>query len=428
MDRVAKAAYSVFVAACASVAAAGEAGSGDDSSFASGVLAVARGMAFLHGRAWPGPSWRQLSEGALRGMAQAVDEWSEWLSAGEAEADADLQEGRRVGTGLRLHVDGDSLFVTHPVPGAPAYAAGLRIGDEILAVGADAVSDVGPDAAIERLDGDPGSVAELRVRHADGSEESLSVRRAGYELPTVSGACLVAPGIGYAAIEEFGDSTAAELRGELAGIWAASLRGLVLDLRDNPGGVVDEAVAAAALFLPRGATVLKTTGRIRRDDDREYRSRTDPPYPRIPLVLLTDGCTASAAEIFCAALREAGRAVLVGSRTFGKGVVQDVFDAPGAPGSAFRLTVARCETAGGDVFHGRGLEPDVTVRQNDLDFLQSVSLRMARSNPELAFSAEDRERLLAFHDAPLEAALAFLREGGGSERDAGAAEREDSGT
>lgn len=411
MNRVAKAAVCVCVAVRASAAAAGGAGEGDGSSFASGLLSVARAMAFLHARAWPGPSWRQLSEGAMRGMAQSVDDWSDWLAPEEEAAEAEAQEGRRVGAGLRLRAEGDSLFVVNPVPGSPAAAAGAKIGDEILAVGEDEVRDVGPDAAIDLLDGDPGSVAEIRVRRADGSVETLSVRLAGYDSPTVSGACLVAPGIGYAAIEEFGDGTAAELRGALSALGAAELDGLVLDLRDNPGGVVEEAVSAAALFLPRGATVLRTSGRVRRDDDREYRAEAEPPYPRLPLAILADGCTASAAEIFCGALREAGRAFLVGSRTFGKGVVQDVFDAPGRPGSAFKLTVASCITPGGDAFHGRGFEPDVPVRQTDAAFFDSLALRMARSNPELVFSATDRARLLAVPDAPLEAALERLRSG-----------------
>jgi carboxyl-terminal processing protease len=294
---------------------------------------------------------------AARGMVTGLDPHSRLLDAAEYEQVRISTSGHYTGVGLEVRSDGDAVIVVGPIPGSAAERAGLKAGDVLVSVDAAPVTAAALDATIRQLRGAPGTAVRVAVRRADavlpfrllrGPVQVQSVRAAG-----------LGDGVGYVRITQFSDRTATDLARALRDLRAADggLRGLVLDLRDNPGGVLDAAVAVADAFLERGV-IVSASGRTR--DARFRREATAGDLlAGAPLAVLVNGNSASAAEIVAGALHDHGRATLLGARTFGKGSVQTVL--PLSDGRALKLTTSRYYTPAGDSIQSRGIEPDVAL-------------------------------------------------------------------
>jgi carboxyl-terminal processing protease len=299
-----------------------------------------------------------LAEGAVRGMLATLDPHSQFLDAGEYEEIRISAAGNYVGVGLEVQARDGRVVVVAPIPGSAAARAGLRPGDVIVSVDGEPVDGAQVNETILRLRGEPGTtVVVTALRDGDGPQ-AVSLRRGPVHVQSVA-AVPLAGGYGYVRLSRFNDTTASDLRRAIEDLQGrdGGLRGLVLDLRDNPGGVLDAAVAVADGFLETGV-IVSASGRSR---DATFRHDALPGdwLAGAPLAVLVNGQSASAAEIVAGALRDHGRATVVGARTFGKGSVQTVLPLSG--GSAIKLTTSRYFMPSGESIHERGVTPDVVL-------------------------------------------------------------------
>ncbi len=303
-----------------------------------------------------------LVRGATRGLVDAVgDPYTTYLTPERREAsDAELR-GSFDGIGAQLDLRDGKLTVVAPVDGSPSAQAGLLAGDVISRVDGEDISKLSLSDAVARIRGPRGSTVTLTVvRSGQAGPLAVAVVRGEIKLASVTSRMLDG-GIGYTKVSTFAEPTAGQLRDQLRPLLAAQPRGLVLDLRGNPGGYLASAVDISSLFL-RDGVVLYQQGAAR-DDRKVYRVTGTAAAVDVPLVVLVDHGSASAAEIVAAALRENGRATLVGELTFGKGTVQEVKNL--GDDSQLRVTVAQWLTPAGRPIQGQGLQPDVAVQRQD---------------------------------------------------------------
>ena len=294
-----------------------------------------------------------LREGALRGMVAALgDPYSAYLSPGEWAAFQAVAQGEFVGVGVTLGPAPGGTAVVDVLSGSPAARAGLAPGAEILAVDGREAAGRPPAQVALWLRGRAGSRVWLTVRQA-GKVRSVALRRAALTLPTVR-ARMLAGGIGYLRIYRFGAGTRAAAARALAALRRGGMRALVLDLRDDPGGLMSQAVAVARLLVRAGPVAAV-------QDRSGHRVVYTAPGPGLglPAAVLIDRGTASAAELLAGAIRDRHAGILIGGRTYGKGVVQQLFALP--EGGALKLTVARYLTPNGTDLNGRGLAPQLAV-------------------------------------------------------------------
>lgn len=348
--------------------------------------------------------YRDLIYGAIRGMLETLDEHSQFM---DPDAFADLQDdaaGQFGGLGIVVGIREGTLTIVSPIEDTPGFKAGLLAGDRILEIDDKSTHGMTLADAVKKLRGAPGTAVRLTVARP-GAAESRTVElvRAVISPPTIAGARMLEEGIAYLRIVQFTDPTPDAFAETLRELRDQGMQALVIDLRNNPGGVLGSAVRVAQQLLPRGRPVVLTQGR-REEDRQTFRSRgigrrrTD-----LPLVLLINEGTASAAEILAGALKDNGRAVLIGERSFGKGSVQSVL--PLDDGSALRLTTARYYTPGERVIDGRGLDPDIEVSMSEEDWLRLT--RWWSGLPSRENQTDNRDPMP--EDVQLERALDVLR-------------------
>jgi carboxyl-terminal processing protease len=331
---------------------------------------------------------RKLMDAAIRGMVSSLDPHSAYLDSEEFEETRLSTMGSYPGVGIEVAADGAAVKILHAIQGSPADQAGLRAGDEIVAIdGKEVGSDV--NGAIEHMRGVSGSTVTLTIRRAgtDGLK-SFVMRRAKVEVHSVSYQDL-APGYGYVRIDEFSDNTPDEVTAAISMLQRdnpGGLRGLVLDMRDNPGGVLESGVAVADDFL-NGGVILTAEGRT---PDARFEMDATPGdlMNGAPIVVLVNSGTASAAEIVSAALKDHGRALLIGHKTYGKGTVQTVI--PLQYGGAVKLTTSRYFTPSGGSVQGKGIVPDIV---EDGPERQPADVMTAKDAPSL--QSRDAEVQLA---------------------------------
>jgi carboxyl-terminal processing protease len=321
----------------------------------------------------------RLVRAATRGMLADLDPHSAYLDPEASERLREATTGEFFGVGLEIgRSQGGGLEVVAPIEGSPAAKAGLRARDrivELCGISCASAQGLTPAEAAARLRGPAGSSVTLSVlRDGWKAPRAFSLTRGVVKAPAVRVRRLEA-GIAVARVAELSDGAASELAARLAQLArenGAPLRGLVLDLRDNPGGVVDEAVRVVDLWLDDGAIV---TLRGRREEDTQHFDATAGGDTALPLVVLVNGGSASAAEIVAGALQDRRRALIAGERTYGKGSVQSVFELPG--GAGVRLTTARYTTPTGRAIEGAGVTPDLAVAASPNGASQDAQLARA---------------------------------------------------
>ena len=301
----------------------------------------------------------QLMHQATRGMLEGLDEHSTLLDAREYAALQASTNGSYAGVGVEVEGVATGIRIVRCLSGSPAQRAGLRAGDLVVRIDEVAVSAANLDVATDLLRGDVGSSVRLAVQRDGHAAQDYLLQRSEVQLPSVAAESL-APGVGYFRISEFTNATANELATAVAGVRAAhggKLKGLIIDLRNNPGGVLEAASASADEFLEHG-TIVSADGRT---GDSRFRMEATPGdlAGGAPIVVLVNGGSASAAEILAAALRENGRATLVGRKTYGKGTVQTIL--PLSDGEALKITTSRYYTPSGASINGVGITPDVLL-------------------------------------------------------------------
>jgi carboxyl-terminal processing protease len=297
----------------------------------------------------------------LCGATNTLDPYSAYLTPDQLNEVYSQIEGNFVGLGVELKANAGALVIVRVITGSPAERAGVRGGDRILAVDGRSTEKMNTDQAANLLQGVEGSMVTLTVAAPNGPSRQMTIRRQRVDVPSVDQAQMLdtQQGVAYLKLTCFQKTTKRDLENTLWGLHRQNMRSLVMDLRGNPGGLLVTAVEVADLFLERGV-IVSTHGR-NVQEDFTYSAREEGTW-RVPLVVIVDQDSASAAEIFAGAIRDHRRGTVVGVRSFGKGSVQGIF-----PLDSFncgvRLTTAKFYSPNGRPYSRVGVEPDVAVRQ-----------------------------------------------------------------
>ena len=344
---------------------------------------------------------------SIHGMVDSLDPHSEVLeSKDNQELEEDL-DGEYGGIGVEVEMHHGAYSVVAPIPGSPGDRAGILLGDQIVSIDGKRVgSSVPMDTIVNRLRGKPHTHVRLGlVRPANGHRLDLDLVREVIKIVSVRGARVIEGDIGYIQIREFSDHTGEQFGEALNQLLKKGIDGLVIDLRNNPGGLLDAAVDVAEPFFKKDELIVYTQGR--KPADREnYLSETEGDPLTIPVAVLINQDTASAAEIVTGALKDTGRAVVVGERSYGKGSVQSIFKLKN--GEGLRLTTAHYFTPSGTKIHAKGIAPQVEVVMSPED---DRKLERQTSRPEITDPADFRERFgfAPIEDRQLAAAVDVLR-------------------
>jgi carboxyl-terminal processing protease len=324
------------------------------------------------------PPQQQVTYGAIRGALGALgDPYTMFVEPVAREEERNSLRGNYGGIGANLTRNDAGEVILDPIPGNPAEAAGIRRGDVLLAVDGQAIIEEMTIAEIAQLvRGEKGTTVVLTVRHPDSSQpEEIAIVRGDILIPSVTYRLLdEAPAIGYIQLSRFSGESSNEVSTAIAALQAAGAEQLILDLRHNGGGLLDAAIEVASHFLDGGPVMFQQS---RNEQGRTYEAREGEIAPAMPLVVLIDGETASSSEILAGALQDRGRALLVGSRTFGKGSVQLVYDL--SDGSSVHVTASRWYTPNRHEIDEHGLAPDIPVEvtQEAIDRGQDLALEAA---------------------------------------------------
>ncbi|HEY5904079.1 MAG TPA: S41 family peptidase [Anaerolineales bacterium] len=334
----------------------------------------------------------KLMQGAIRGMMQALgDKHSSYLDPKEYQQANSELSGSYEGIGAYVDVGGDYLTITSPIPGSPAEKAGLKPGDKIIKINGEDMTGVDPEVARSKVLGPAGSSVHLTVQRSGQAQPlEVDVKREKIVVKTATGKMLD-NGIGYIQLTTFGENTGAELKDALKEIMAQKPKGIILDLRYNGGGYLQTAVEVASQFLDDGPVLYEQygDGQKKSYDVLPGGLATD---TKVPMVVLVNEWSASASEIVAGALQDAGRAKLVGVKSYGKGSVQNWVPLENNQG-AVRVTIAKWLTPGGRTIEGQGLTPDVYVAM-DLANLK------AGTDPQLDAAVKTLEAMAAGNPIP----------------------------
>ncbi len=306
---------------------------------------------------------KELIYGALRGMLSSLDPHSQFMNPDEYKNLKTETEGKFGGLGIEISIKDDLLTVISPVEDSPAWRAGIKAGDRIVKIGHDVTRDMSLDDAVKKLRGDPGTRVTITIlRESDDSVQDFVITREIIHVDDVKDPRIIDDHIGYVRLTEFRENSYKELHQALKKLKAKGDDSLVLDLRNNPGGLLDVAVKIAEDFLPAGKTIVSTKGRHSSEDFMAKSENNSGEFLDWPMAVMINEGSASGSEIVAGALRDNKRAVLVGVKSFGKGSVQSVIPLP--DGSGLRLTTARYFTPSGVCINGTGITPDVVVKEN----------------------------------------------------------------
>ncbi|HEX7129228.1 MAG TPA: S41 family peptidase [Rhodanobacteraceae bacterium] len=302
---------------------------------------------------------KTLMQSAIRGMLAGLDPHSEFLDTSDLKDLTEDTTGAYSGLGIEVAQLNDQLRIVAPIDGTPAARAGIKSGDTIVSINGKTVQPDALDSAVKELRGPPGSKITLGILHADAKAPvTIPLTRERIHVGSVK-VQMLDPGYAYIRISQFQEDTASDLDHDLDALQKKSgpLRGAVLDLRSNPGGLLTAAVGVSDAFLDSG-TIVTTKGRLK-EADLSFGATPGDLLDGAPMVVLVDNGTASAAEIVAGALKDDHRALLMGQRTFGKGSVQTIL--PLSDDEAIKLTTARYYTPDGASIQAAGITPDITL-------------------------------------------------------------------
>ena len=315
----------------------------------------------------------ELTGEAIDTLLRSLDENSEYLPHADAENFEIETEQRYGGIGVEVEWADDRVTIVSPFAGSPGELAGILPGDQIVRVEGQSVEDKRYREVVELLRGPAGSKIAFSVyRPSTRVILDMEVIRRVIKVDSVREVGMIEPGIGYIRITQFGTKTYREFVRALNQLEKDGLKGLILDLRNNPGGVLSAAVDIAGEYFDKGETVVYTKGKDQ-SQDKVYPASSPARKGDYPIVVMVNNGSASASEIVAGALQDIGRAKLVGTKTFGKGSVQTIFQY--RSGDAMRLTTAMFFTPGGHVIHKQGIEPDVVVPESDEEHRKLVLQR-----------------------------------------------------
>ena len=318
---------------------------------------------------------KKMLEGAMNGMLAALDPHSSYLSKEDFKEFYDKSHGEFGGLGIQITSDKGAVRVISPIDDTPAAKAGIQSGDYITHIDGEQVFDMSLNQAVKKMKGKPGTKVKLTIVHDGEEPKVITLKRAIIKVKSVKFAeksDAVAQDddkiakIGYVRISDFGATTTKELHDALKDLEKKKVAGYVLDLRNNPGGYLTAAIEVSDAFLDEGE-IVSTRGKEKTDIERSFATKGDLINGK-PIVVLINHGSASASEIVAGALQDNGRAIVMGSQSFGKGSVQQ--QKPLGDGSAIHITIARYYTPSGRSIQNEGITPDVEVLQSKVETLE----------------------------------------------------------
>ncbi len=390
---------------------------------------------------------QKLIRTGINGMLESLDPYTDYIPEDEMESFRISTTGQYAGIGALISIVDDKPIITHPYKGFPAYRAGIRVGDEIVSIDGKAAKGKNSTDVSSLLKGQPRTDVEVKIhRYGQRDDVTLKIKREKINLANLTYAGIVEPGVGYIRLDDFTPGASREVADAIIILKDQGAKKLILDLRENPGGLLHEAVNIVNLFIPKGLEVVSTKGKIE-EWNKSYTTLNNPLDLEIPLVVLVSEGSASASEIVAGALQDYDRAVLVGKRTFGKGLVQTT--RPLAYNAQLKVTTAkyyipsgRCIQAldythrkddgtvvriadslknefrtkrGRKVFDGGGLDPDIVVEN---EYFGTVTGAIINAGMAFDFATRycaehiTQPDLRTFHltDKDYDAFLAMLKE------------------
>jgi len=302
----------------------------------------------------------ELVDGALNGMLQSLDPHSSYISPEAFKRLQSTTSGEYGGLGMEVTAESGVVKVVSPIDDSPAKDAGIKAGDYITEIDGESILGVSLTEAVERMRGKPGEPINITVVRGEGDPLDFTLTRAVIKPRNTK--FEVKNGVGYLRIPQFNEksfSTMATAIGKLENELGGKLPGLVLDLRGNPGGLLDESIKVSSAFLD-GGEVVSTRGR-KPGDVQTYSAKNGELVRNVPLIVLIDGASASASEIVAGAVQDRGRGLVVGMTSFGKGSVQSVIPLRGGRDGALRMTTQKYYTPAGRSIQGTGISPDIAI-------------------------------------------------------------------
>lgn len=334
-------------------------------------------------------SFKKILEGALDGMLRSLDPYSRYMRPEQFAEFSEETEGHFTGVGLEMGLRNGVLTVIAPIDGSPAYRAGIIAGDHILRINGRDVSEMSVHEASSSMRGKEGEPVTLFIGRQMRDPFELTLTRESIVVSSVRGGQMLKPGIGYLRITKFDEQTMPAFRNKIDLLGKDGLKALVLDLRSNPGGLMNMAEQVAEQFLQRGMVVVSVKGRSTNGAERKLLAKARRPLTRLPLAILIDKGSASAAEVVAGALQDHKRAVLFGERSFGKASVQAIIPLSTDPVSGIRLTTAYYHTPAGRMIHGNGIEPDIKIELTQEERIKAQIYWSKEQKPSAA-SGEDQ--------------------------------------
>lgn len=311
---------------------------------------------------------QQLNEAELKGMFDSLDPYSNYYNKEEYKALTETLSGSFVGIGVHIEPFNGYLRVTKPIAGGPAEKIGIQIGDVIIKVDGTDISKMVQEKAVNMIKGEEHTNVKITViKNGTNNEVTFNIQRAVIKVESVSSKVL--PGnIGYVSLSEFDATSATDVIAAINKLDGQKITGLVLDLRDNPGGYLSQAIELSDFFLPKNVEIMSIDYKVLEDEvvlDQKNGYQ-------LPLVVLVNKNSASASEIVAAALQKNGRAKIIGENSYGKGTVQDVIRLP--EGDGFKLTIAEYKGPKQMKINGVGVKPDYDVKVNDTSLAEAYKI------------------------------------------------------
>lgn len=329
------------------------------------------------------PDAEKLVDGAIQGMLDEVDDdYARFFPAAAFEDFNALLDGTFSGVGLMLTDTPDGPVIVSVLEDTPAEEAGIEEGERIVAVDGEDVSGDPLEQIVAKVKGEAGTTVSLGLAGGDEGRRTLEIIRAEFDLPLTTREMLEGD-VGYVRLYQFAEDAGERVRTDVRALLDDGAGGIVLDLRRNPGGLLNEAVSVASVFVEDGEIVSVQ----RRGGDRESFDAVDDAFDEVPLVVLVDDASASASEIVAGAVQDADRGSIVGETTFGKGTVQTI--AQFSDGSGAKFTTARYFTPSGDSIEGVGVEPDVNAALDDDEEPVEVE-----DDPQVEAALDELDRLV----------------------------------
>ncbi len=332
---------------------------------------------------------KDLIYGALKGMLSSLDPHSQFLDPdtyNELKVDT---EGKFGGIGIEITVKDGLLTVVTPIEDTPAWKAGVKAGDRIVKINNELTRDITLVDAVKKMRGRPGEAVNITIlRESEKKLLEFKLVRDIIKIKDIKEARILEDGIGYIRLVEFRENTPQDINTALEKLTKSGMNALILDLRNNPGGLLEVAVKVAGKFIPDGKLIVYTKGR-RPSQDLEFISHSSHPVTNLPMVVLINEGSASGSEIVAACLQDYKRAIIVGIKSFGKGSIQTVI--PLSDGSALRLTTAKYFTPLGKVIHDKGVTPDIVAEEGKKETAELKEQKIEKSQ-EVFGEIEKKEK------------------------------------